>query len=64
MAIEPMLDESKECNKQLVAAIKVDYSGASWQHCKIHFMRNILVNVPHRKKDRFCRNAQRDLESE
>jgi len=24
--------------------------GASWQRCKVHFMRNILAKVPHRDK--------------
>ena len=77
LAIEPMLEESKESYKQLfeklkerglskptlivsdahkglVAAIGECFPGASWQRCKVHFMRNILVHVPHREKERFA----------
>jgi hypothetical protein len=32
----------------LVAAIRESFPGACWQRCKVHFMRNILVHVPHR----------------
>ena len=28
--------------------------GASWQRCKVHFMRNILAKVPHRDKARLA----------
>ena len=77
LAIEPMLEESRESYKQLfeklkerglskptlivsdahkglVAAIGECFPGASWQRCKVHFMRNILVHVPHREKERFA----------
>ena len=77
LAIEPMLEESKESYRQLfeslkkrglkrpllvvsdahqglVAAIMECFPGASWQRCKVHFMRNILVHVPHREKERFA----------
>lgn len=77
LAIEPMLEESKEsysqlfnslkdrglqkptliisdAHKGLVAAIKEGFPGASWQRCKVHFMRNILVHIPHKEKDRFA----------
>ena len=77
LAIEPMLEESKESYKQLfeklkdrglskprlivsdahkglVAAINMCFPGASWQRCKVHFMRNILVHVPHKEKERFA----------
>jgi len=77
LAIEPMLEESKESYKQLfeklkergltkpslivsdahkglVAAIGECFPGASWQRCKVHFMRNILVHVPHKEKERFA----------
>jgi len=30
------------------------FPGASWQRCKVHFMRNILVHVPHKEKERFA----------
>jgi len=77
LALEPMLEESKESYKQLfeglknrgllkpslvvsdahkglVAAIGECFPGASWQRCKVHFMRNILVHVPHKEKERFA----------
>lgn len=77
LAIEPMLEESKESYRQLfeklkergltkprlivsdahkglVSAIGECFPGSSWQRCKVHFMRNILVHVPHREKERFA----------
>lgn len=39
----------------LVAAIRKDFPGASWQRCKVHFMRNILAHIPHKDKDNFAR---------
>jgi len=36
------------------AAVKKKLLGASWQRCKVHFMRNILAKVPHREKGRFA----------
>ena len=77
LAIEPMLEESRESYKQLfeklkergltkpslivsdahkglVAAIGECFPGASWQRCKVHFMRNVLVHVPHKEKERFA----------
>ncbi|MHC1785807.1 MAG: IS256 family transposase [Christensenellales bacterium] len=77
LAIEPMLEESKESYRQLfeglknrglqrpslvvsdahkglVAAIDECFPGSSWQRCKVHFMRNILVYVPHKEKERFA----------
>jgi putative transposase len=76
LAVEPMLEESRESYRQLfeglkdrglnppslvisdahkglVAAIGECFPGASWQRCKVHFMRNILVHVPHKEKERF-----------
>lgn len=77
LAIEPMLEESKESYTQLfdklkerglqtpslvisdahgglVAAIQKNFPGASWQRCKVHFMRNILAKIPHRSKKSFA----------
>ena len=77
LAIEPMLEESRESYRQLfeklkerglknpslivsdahkglVAAIGECFPGSSWQRCKVHFMRNILVHVPHKEKERFA----------
>lgn len=33
-------------------AVRKEWVGSSWQRCKVHFMRNILVRVPHRDKAR------------
>jgi transposase-like protein len=77
LAVEPMLDESKEsysqlfhsleqrgletpslvvsdANKGLIAAIRESFPGASWQRCKVHFMRNILAHVPQKEKGAFA----------
>ncbi|WP_455152165.1 transposase [Butyricicoccus sp.] len=34
----------------LVSAIRESFPDASWQRCKLHFMRNILVYVPQKEK--------------
>ncbi len=77
LALEPMLEESKEsysqlfenlrqrgfqkpslvvsdANKGLVAAVRESFPGASWQRCKVHFMRNILVQVSQKEKASFA----------
>ena len=77
LAVEPMMDESKEsysqlfqslkqrglktpslvvsdANKGLIAAIRESFPGASWQRCKVHFMRNILAHVQQKEKDSFA----------
>lgn len=38
----------------LTAAIRESFPGASWQRCKVHFMSNVLVHVPHREKGLFA----------
>lgn len=37
-----------------VSAIRESFSGASWQRCKVHFMRNILAYVPQKEKKAFA----------
>jgi len=77
LAVEPMLEESKEsysqlfqslrrrglktpslvvsdANKGLAAAIQENFPGASWQRCKVHFMRNILAHLPQKEKKSFA----------
>ena len=77
LAVEPMMEESREsdsqlfqsfkqrgletpllvvsdANKGLIAAIRESFPGASWQRCKVHFMRNILAHVPQKEKDIFA----------
>ena len=34
----------------LVSAIRESFPDTSWQRCKVHFMRNILVYVPQKEK--------------
>ena len=43
-----------DTNKGLIAAIRESFPGASWQRCKVHFMRNILAHVPQKEKDSFA----------
>jgi transposase-like protein len=43
-----------DAHKGLVKSIEENFSGASWQRCKVHFMRNILVYIPHREKESFA----------
>ena len=45
----------------LVSAIRESFPGASWQRCKVHFMRNILVYVPQKEKKAFCCGTQGNL---
>lgn len=77
LAIEPMLEESRESYRMLfnqlkerglkcpklvisdthsglVSAIRTSFPGASWQRCKVHFMRNIMVHIPHKAKISFA----------
>lgn len=42
----------------LVAAIQEGFPGASWQRCKVHFMRNILAHIPQRSKDSFAKELK------
>lgn len=43
-----------DAHRGLVQAIAECFPGASWQRCKVHFMRNILVHVPRKEKERFA----------
>jgi len=43
-----------DAHSGLKSAIAEEFPGASWQRCKVHFMRNILVNVPHHAKGVFA----------
>lgn len=43
-----------DANSGLVTAIQQNFPGASWQRCKVHFMRNILAKIPHRNKESFA----------
>jgi transposase-like protein len=43
-----------DSHQGLKAAITKCFLGASWQRCKVHFMRNILAHIPHRDKALFA----------
>lgn len=43
-----------DSHKGLVSAIGTCFLGASWQCCKVHFMRNILAHVPQKTKKIFA----------
>jgi len=47
-----------DANAGLVSAIRQSFPGASWQRCKVHFMRNILAHVSHREKDAFAKQLK------
>lgn len=36
------------------AAVRKEWLGVSWRRCKVHFIRDILAKVPHKKKARFA----------
>lgn len=46
------------CACGLVAAIRKSFSGASWQRCKVHVMRNILAHIPQTGKDAFAKELK------
>ena len=43
----------------LHAAIKEGFAGASWQRCKVHFMRNILAHIPEKSKEAVAADVKR-----
>ena len=43
-----------DAHSGLVSAIRDFFPGASWQRCKVHFMRNILAYVPQKEKKSFA----------
>lgn len=43
-----------DAHKGLVAAVGKSFIGASWQRCKVHFMRNILAHIPAKEKESFA----------
>ena len=43
-----------DAHKGLQAAVRKCFLGASWQRCKVHFMRNIMARVSHRDKGQFA----------
>lgn len=47
-----------DAHSGLVNAIQQGFPGASWQRCKVHFMRNILAYIPQRAKDAFAKELK------
>ena len=43
-----------DAHSGLVSATQESFPGASWQRCKVHFMRNILAYVPQKEKKSFA----------
>ncbi|MGD2159280.1 MAG: IS256 family transposase [Anaerolineales bacterium] len=39
-----------DAHEGLKNALNQVFSGASWQRCRVHFMRNLLAKIPHRDK--------------
>lgn len=39
-----------DAHEGLRSAISQVFTGASWQRCRVHFMRNLLAKIPHRDK--------------
>ena len=39
-----------DAHEGLKKAISQVFTGASWQRCRVHFMRNILARIPHKDK--------------
>lgn len=39
-----------DAHRGIQKAVKRAFLGSQWQRCKVHFMRNILCNVPHHAK--------------
>ena len=64
IAVEPMAEESRSPYGVLFQDLKdrglttpkliISDAGASWQRCKVHFMRNILAYVPQKEKKSFA----------
>lgn len=50
-----------DAHSGLAAAIRKGFSGASWQRCKVHFMRNILAHVPPQGEKYVCSAAESHL---
>lgn len=46
------------------AAVRTQFTGASWQRCWTHFMRNILAKVSHRHKAALARELKTARENE
>ena len=55
--VQLVISDAHQGLKQAIAAVLL---GASWQRCKVHFMRNVLAAVP-KAPPRWCRRDPHDL---
>ena len=39
-----------DANEGVIKALSKVFLGASWQRCRVHFMRNLLASIPHGDK--------------
>ncbi len=47
-----------DAHSGLISAVQQGFPGASWQRCKVHFMRNILAHIPQKAKDIFAKELK------
>ena len=46
-SVQLVISDAHEGLKQAIGQV---FTGASWQRCRVHFMRNLLARIPHRDK--------------
>lgn len=47
-----------DAHEGLKKALSQVFAGASWQRCRVHFMRNLLARIPHRDKKAVAASAR------
>jgi len=47
-----------DAHEGLKKALSQVFAGASWQRCRVHFMRNLLARIPHRDKTAVAASAR------
>lgn len=50
-----------DAHSGLASAVRRELPDASWQRCKVRFMRNILARVPAERQRRLCCGAQKNM---
>jgi transposase-like protein len=48
-----------DAHQGIQAAVRKGFLGASWQRCKVHFMRNIMARVTQKEKNQFADKLKR-----
>ncbi len=43
-----------DAHQGIQKAMRSEWIGSSWQRCKVHFLRNIMVRIPHKEKKHFA----------